>query len=192
MKLYVVCCLACISAGLSYGTAIAQRININSDHRSVSIVTVDRDIETIIFQKKKVSTCRAKYYHWYNGQAINITQGDYSGSILDGIYSEYKYPGKALICKGYFKKGLKHGLWLSWYTDGQLKCSEKWKNGWLHGDKYVYNDSGVVIKTEKYKKGVLICCSSDTVKRKSFINRLHNWYSTRIKKRSNANAKTTK
>lgn len=181
-----------VSIILVVSCGITTKVNTNQGQRSVSVVLPDKNIEARVYPDKRIKPKLTKYYHWYGGQSINVTQGGYSGSLLDGVYSEYSYPGKLLICKGHYKNGLKQGLWLLWYTDGQLKSTEKWKNGWLHGDRCIYNDSGSIIKKERYKKGNLINSSADTViKRKGLIKRLQNCCH-KLKKSNKVDAKPAK
>ncbi len=68
------------------------------------------------------------YYHWYSANAIYQTQGGYSGTLLNGLYTEF-YLNKNLKEQGFFKNGLKNKVWKSWNEDGTLSQSVVWKNG---------------------------------------------------------------
>ena len=68
------------------------------------------------------------YYYWYNANTIHISQGGFSGKLLNGPYIEY-YTDKNLKEQGNFKKGLKDGVWKSWNEEGTLTSVTNWKRG---------------------------------------------------------------
>jgi len=68
------------------------------------------------------------FYYWYEANEIHMTQGGYSGKLLNGVYTEY-YKNKNLKTQGGFKNGLKDGHWKSWNTDGVLLSDTDWKHG---------------------------------------------------------------
>ena len=70
------------------------------------------------------------YYFWYGANLIHFTQGGYSGKLLNGEYNEY-YLNKNLKEQGFFKAGLKDGIWKSWNEDGSLAQQATWKKGIL-------------------------------------------------------------
>lgn len=70
----------------------------------------------------------ALYYAWYSAGTIHSTQGGYSGTLLNGLYTEY-YPDKNLKEQGIYKKGLKDGVWKSWKENGTLNPTVTWKKG---------------------------------------------------------------
>lgn len=76
------------------------------------------------------------FYYWYSANGIHITQGGYSGKLLNGLYSEY-YLNKNLKEQGFFKKGLKNGDWKSWSNDGILIGTKTWNNGLEVSGKHV-------------------------------------------------------
>jgi len=67
-------------------------------------------------------------YYWYNANTIHISQGGFSGKLLNGLYTEY-YTNKNLKEQGNFKKGLKDGVWKSWNEEGILTSVTNWKLG---------------------------------------------------------------
>ena len=71
-----------------------------------------------------------------------------------------------LLSQGEFKYGLKNGKWKSWYTSGELKRIENWKDGLLDGEMKYLSETGEVYLTKQFKKGTEI--SSD----KSFLNKI--------------------
>lgn len=88
-------------------------------------------------------------YYWYSSNAIHITQGGFSGKLLNGVYTEY-YLNKNLKEQGRFKKGLKSGIWKTWADNGNLLQTFTWKNGARSGVFYSYSKDGKVQQTGKY------------------------------------------
>ena len=64
---------------------------------------------------------------------------------VEGKYS-VNYSSGRLKEKGFYKGGLKHKLWLYYTETGVLMRKEKWKNGVLIWSAF-YNSKGKVIKT---------------------------------------------
>lgn len=133
-------------------------------------------------------------YYWYSGNQVQITQGGYSGKLLNGRYNEY-YLNKNLKEQGEFKAGLKIGLWRSWNENGSLAQVINWKNGLRSGDFSVYDESGKPkqagtyshdqldgklvtyvskdsVLTEKYKNGVLVIHKVKPQGKPSFLQKL--------------------
>jgi len=98
---------------------------LNKIRLSLSDKTIVADIDPVLSPPSAKS---GLFYYWYGANEIHITQGGFSGKLLNGQYTEY-YPNKSLKEQGLFKKGLKNGLWKSWNTDGLLLAVSKWKNG---------------------------------------------------------------
>lgn len=69
-----------------------------------------------------------RFYFWYSANAVHVSQGGFSGDLLNGLYNEY-YLNRNLKSQGIFKKGLKDGTWKSWKEDGTLSEVITWKNG---------------------------------------------------------------
>jgi hypothetical protein len=96
-----------------------------------------------------VATNLDKNYYWYSGNTIKITQGGYSGHLLNGNYSEY-YLNKNLKEQGVFKKGLKSKVWKSWTDDGKLTSLITWKNGKKNGRFFLYDENGKLKQDGNY------------------------------------------
>lgn len=71
-----------------------------------------------------------RYYYWYSNSKIFVTNEGVYGNIIDGDYFVF-YPTGQLKCHGFIKKGLKHGYWRQWSTDGKLSSKVKYRNGKL-------------------------------------------------------------
>src|SRR5688500_101 len=67
--------------------------------------------------KNQINPSADRYYYWYSANQINTTQGGFSGSLLNGLYSDF-YRNKNLKEKGEFDHGLKTGEWMAWYDNG--------------------------------------------------------------------------
>lgn len=95
-------------------------------------VRITQPDQTIIAElQSESSAISAKsnlHYFWYSANSIHETQGGYSGRLLNGLYSAF-YLNKNLKEQGYFKKGLKDGVWKSWRGDGSLLSATNWKHG---------------------------------------------------------------
>jgi len=93
-------------------------------------------------------------YYWYKSREIHTSFKDYSGELLDGIYTRY-YRLNELAEKGNFKKGLKYGEWKTWHKDtGFVKLSVKWKKGKQQGREVAYDSLGKLNYEGYYKNGL--------------------------------------
>src|SRR3978361_1257752 len=73
----------------------------------IRIAQVDKIIQAEIDPVSSEPSVKSKLvYYWYSANAIHITQGGFSGKLLNGIYTEY-YLDRNLKEQGRFKKGLK-------------------------------------------------------------------------------------
>jgi hypothetical protein len=109
-------------------TAYCQKLPAYDLNR-VRITQADR---TIVAETDPVSSPPSinpqLFYYWYGANTIHMTQGGFSGKLLNGLYTEY-YINKNLKEQGSFKKGLKNGIWKSWNEDGSLVATKNWKHG---------------------------------------------------------------
>lgn len=95
-----------------------------------------------------------KRYHWYSSNQIKITQGGYSGKLLNGMYEDY-YSHQNLKEKGQFKLGLKIGEWKTWNEKGILITRINYRKGVLSGPFIKYDTLGNVAEWGRYKDGWL-------------------------------------
>jgi hypothetical protein len=102
----------------------------------------------------KFKTFPSLHYYWFSPDTILITQGSFSGKLLDGTYDVF-YPNKNLKEKGWFKNGLKAGLWRNWDSGGKLLHATNWDKGKKNGPFEEYDISGVIIRSGLYKDGLL-------------------------------------
>jgi antitoxin component YwqK of YwqJK toxin-antitoxin module len=110
------------------GSVYAQKLPDIGLNR-VRIIEADKTILAEINPISSVPSPKTNlFYYWYNANTIHSTQGGFSGTLLNGQYTEY-YLNKNLKEQGIFKNGLKNGVWKSWNEDGMLSQTIKWKNG---------------------------------------------------------------
>lgn len=133
-----------MSMGTSMGKSNREKIHVKNDHFFV---------ETFIeISQKKIKVNSNLIYYWYKSRSINSTKGGYSGHLLDGNFDKFSL-NKKLIEQGTFKRGLKHGIWKSWYQNGELKSRCNYKKGLKHGQEILYNQEGIVTGEHKYNRG---------------------------------------
>lgn len=102
----------------------------------VRIVQPDKIIEA---ETQPLTAPRPKarlFYYWYSSNQIHSTEGGFSGRLLNGSYNEF-YLSRNLKEQGAFDKGLKNGTWKEWAEDGQLIKTTRWKKGVLLPDSTV-------------------------------------------------------
>ena len=79
-----------------------------------------------------------RFYYWHESNRIFFNQGGWSGKLLHGKFCLF-ISGK-LIEVGYYRYGLKNGEWKKWRTNGSLYRIEEWKEGVLHGNRFVFQE----------------------------------------------------
>lgn len=105
-------------------------------------------------ERAAASVDPAKTYHWIKGQDLHVTQGGYSGRLLHGECTKF-HPGGQLREQGRYDKGVKDGAWYTWQANGTLVSVEQWRKGRLHGRSLFYDTSGVPVRADLYRNGVL-------------------------------------
>lgn len=110
-------------------------------------------IETYVLVSKKIFHVKNNLtYYWYKSRTIQKTKGGYSGSLLDGKFDKFNN-SKQLIEQGYFRKGLKHKKWKTWYESGELKSICNFRKGLKHGKEILYDKDGLIISEISFFKG---------------------------------------
>lgn len=129
---------------LSLITIIPFLIFSQEKTRSIPIITKGgtKAIVEVDNTNKKLKPKIECTYSWLKAKTILSTQGAYQGDLLHGLYQE-NYASKQLKIQGYYKYGLKHGKWSYWDETGKLIKQEKWKKGELNTPK---------VKTPNIKK----------------------------------------
>jgi antitoxin component YwqK of YwqJK toxin-antitoxin module len=122
-----------------------QKVVINYDDHTV--VTYTEPVE-------KVSLNNDCYYYWLSGQNINVTQGGFSGKLLNGSFEAF-YLDKNLKESGWFLNGLKVGDWKHWNESGVLIDQYVWKDGKKDGQYRRYDANGREIEYGSYQHDLL-------------------------------------
>ena len=116
---------------------------------------------------KKVKAKDNKIYYWFKGGLIHNAQAGFVGELLDDKFVK-TYNSNQIAEQGTFRKGLKIGLWKTWYTNGIVATTQKWCNGLRSGTFYSYDEKGLLIEKGKFRKnekhGIWIdCIKKDTI-----------------------------
>lgn len=111
------------------------------------------DIECYISLNKIKNFQAFKTYYWFKSGRIHSSLGNAGGYVLHQSCSKY-YRSNQIAEKGFFNKGLKDGVWESWYENGQLQLQEFWKDGYRDGLSSAYDSEGEIIFTGDYSNNL--------------------------------------
>ena len=155
LKIYLSLLLILLGIVLLTSTVSAQRMPDYYGLNKIRINGPDRSMTVeVIPVNGNPATETDRNYYWYSGNAIHITQGGYSGRLLNGHYEEF-YPNKNLAAQGEFRKGLKAGQWQAWYDSGTLMEVITWKEGLKQGRFVRYDEEGRPKEEGSYKIDLL-------------------------------------
>jgi len=133
----------------------------NSEHTTES----NDSITKFQYNYTDVPKLEDKWYSWFD-TIIHRTRGDYSGKLLDGYFIQYDKKGNMCV-KGQYYFGLKNWTWKYWYSNGQLKQIQNWKNGVKDGIFTEYLPTGEISSQKEFKNGLKsgewLIYKSDTV-----------------------------
>lgn len=122
--------------------------------KDIIISNQDTVIKTYILIKEKTFQPKLDLtYYWYRPNQINKNKAGFTGNLVHGKYLVFN-TNKQLIQHGYFKKGLKDGIWKEWDENSELIMITEWKNGKIHGEHKKYNNIGQLEFITHYKKGI--------------------------------------
>ena len=82
----------------------------------------------ILLDDPKVKVHNNRRYFYYTQGRIHQVQGGYHGHLLHGEYCDFQADSR-LQTQGWFKNGLKHGLWKEWNVAGDLIQETIWRKG---------------------------------------------------------------
>lgn len=102
--------------------------------------------------EKKKSVSNKKHYYWFKGGLIHNSQGGVAGQLLNDDFKKF-YHSNQLAEQGKFKKGLKVGLWKTWFENGTLATTQKFSNGISSGEFQKFDGKGNIIEKGKFRKG---------------------------------------
>lgn len=110
------------------------------------------DYEFYISQEKVKNPKADRTYFWYRSGEIHQSVAAIGGDLLVDDYQKF-YKTKQLAEKGNFSDGLKHGTWQNWFENGTLQQVKEWKKGIPHGKFTLYTTNGNKIEEGNYKNG---------------------------------------
>lgn len=102
---------------------------------------------------KTIKPKENKIYFWFKGGLIHSAQSGIAGELLNNKFVKM-YHSNQLAEQGAFKKGLKIGLWKTWYKNGFVESTQKWKSGLKSGEFYHYAEDGSILEKGKYKNDI--------------------------------------
>jgi len=127
----------------------------NQGFYKVRLVQEDKIVQAEINPAKPAKQIyNERLYYWYKPNQIEVTQGGFSGKLLNGYYEEF-FRNKELMSQGSFKKGLKNGIWKSWQPGGKLLDVVCWKDGLKDGAYFYYDTAGKLKEDGFYRDGKL-------------------------------------
>ena len=102
--------------------------------------------------QKSGSLKNTKDYYWFKGGLIHSSQGGVAGQLLHDDFKRF-YHSNQLAEQGKFKKGLKVGLWKTWFQNGNLETTQEFSNGLSSGKFQKFDSYGNLVEKGKFKKG---------------------------------------
>jgi len=148
-QIWMVCMLLMSGIG-AYGQSYTDIL----ENRKVTVNYPDHTVTAYLKPVESISVDSELSYTWFSGNQIRVTQGGYSGRLLNGFYQDF-YLDKNLKEAGNYEKGLKQGLWKSWDAEGVLKEELNWKGGRKNGYYWKYTEKGLLLEKGKYHNDVL-------------------------------------
>jgi hypothetical protein len=110
----------------------------------------DADFRYEFYTTQKEATPKInKTYFWFKGGVIHNTQSGIVGELLHGKYTKM-YHSNQLAEQGFFRKGLKKGLWKTWYPNGVLETTQHWISGLKSGIYMHYDQNGKLVERGRY------------------------------------------
>jgi hypothetical protein len=99
--------------------------------------------------QKKIKPKTNRIYYWFKGGLIHNAESGIAGELLHDKFIKM-YHNNQLAEEGRFRKGLKTGLWKTWYQSGVLESNQKWSNGLRSGRYNHYDEKGNLTETGLY------------------------------------------
>lgn len=116
--------------------------------------TSDKDFRYEFYTTdKKITPNKNKTYYWFKGGLIHEAQGGITGDLLDNKFIKM-YHTNQLAEQGRFKKGVKVGVWKTWYQNGLLATVQNWNDG-LRSSQYLhYDQNGTLTETGSFRSNL--------------------------------------
>jgi len=151
MKVYLIVVLGCVSFA-GFAQQKDDLSNLQSYQHTVNYADHKAVFQVAASSLQPQSVNPNVSYYWYSNNKLNVTQGGYSGRLLNGKYSEF-YHTIGLRSQGIFGFGLKTGRWDKWSLAGLLIEQANFKGGILHGDFLSYDTTGKLTEWGRYRRG---------------------------------------
>ncbi len=160
----------------------------------------------INISNKDIKHKKQNTYFWYQLNKIHSNVGGSHGKVLHGSYLKKEIKSNQLIENGFFKNGLKDGMWKEWYLNGNLNTIENWDKGTLQGKFISFNKDGSPLWKGKYNNGkktgswinfqkgdtITYINGTEKVKKVREKKRKKNFFSKLFHKKENGNSKSKK
>jgi hypothetical protein len=98
---------------------------------------------------KIVKPKKDKTYYWFKGGIIHNAEYGMAGELLHDKFVKM-YHSNQLAEEGIFRKGLKKGLWKTWYPDGVLETTQYWRSGQKYGAYLHYDQKGNLLEKGRF------------------------------------------
>lgn len=118
----------------------------------VRSTTSEANISAELSAKSQNKFKSDRFYSWFDKGRIGVTQGNYSGKLINGNYTEWYLESKQLKAKGMYKTGLKTGKWMFWDEEGKLKEVQNWRMGRLIPLKVKQSMKSRLLKLSPFKR----------------------------------------
>lgn len=89
-------------------------------------------------------------YYWFKAGAIHNSESGIAGQLLDDAFEKF-YLNNQLAEKGEFRKGLRVGVWKTWYQNGVIKTNQYWDEGKKKGMSFLYSEQGELIEKGRFR-----------------------------------------
>ncbi len=132
---------------------VSGQVKQEYETRQVIITYEDSIVHTgIITKQVSLKINPDLWYYWYFPDQINLNKGGYHGNLLHGPYIVFDNK-KKMISAGNYDKGLKSGIWKTWYPNGNMKSLIIWNCGLLESKDIYFNPDGSIYQSIEYKHG---------------------------------------
>lgn len=85
-----------------------------------------------------------------------FTVGTIKNETMEGSWEWRTITADRLKMKGEFKNGMKNGMFIFYYPDGQIESKGEFKDGKEEGEHVWYNKNGTIYTTVNYKNGQVV------------------------------------
>lgn len=111
----------------------------------------DKEYRYEFYVTKKTAKIRSnRMYYWFKAGAIHTSEYGVSGELLHDDFEKF-YFSNQLAEKGQFRRGLKVGVWKTWYPNGVLETYQYYDEGYRKSSFYRYSNQGVLLEKGSYR-----------------------------------------